>query len=264
MSQLPPQSVFFGLAILSALVGVLGLSWRARYDVATAFGLFSLAAVAAVVGARLVWVVASPEAGISAALEQPAIVWHPLSGGFASLGGWVGAVGALALATVGWSRSDRWRLADVTVPPALLGLAMARLGCLANGCDYGIVREWGIRYASDTPAYRSHVEEGLLAADAPYSLPTFPLPPSMSGATLLIAAAAFFGVRRFGVGKTAVFASGAYFFVRLVLEFFRAPETVESIAGPFNVNQVLALGGLVATVAAWRFFRPAENAGVTE
>jgi prolipoprotein diacylglyceryltransferase len=261
MTELPPQSVFFGLAILAAMAAVLGTSWRARFDKGTAFGLFSLAAVSAVFGARALWVLASPEAGLEAALERPELVWHPLRGGFASLGGWAAAAGVLAAATRRWSRALRWRFADVVVPPALTGMAIARLGCLSNGCDYGVVQSWGIRYAPELPAYHDHLSRDLLAAGAGQSLPTFPLPAVLSGATLLIALSGGIAIDRLDVGKTALFTCVGYFSVRLVAETFRAPATVELVAGPINANHVFALFGLVALVAAWRLVGPVHDAG---
>lgn len=252
MKGLPPQSVFFGVALLAALATAVGASLRAKLDAGTAFGVFSLAVVGVLVGARALWCVGSPEAGLSVVWERPELVWHPLRGGYASLGGWLGGGFAAGLAVHQWTWGRRWAYTDVWVPSGLVGMAVARLGCLANGCDFGVLAGWGIRYAPGTPAFRAHVDRGAIGPEAVQSLPTFPLPVVMAAAILTIAVVALATRRRWRSGRTAVGAATAYFAARFVLEFFRAPETVEVLVGPVNLNHLLAGMGLVATAIFWR------------
>jgi prolipoprotein diacylglyceryltransferase len=264
MTDLPPQSVFFGVALLLSLATVAVASRRRGVDAATGLALFSASVVAAIVGARLLWCVAAPEAGLAVVLRQPALVWHPLEGGFASLGAMAGAAAVAWLSTSEWSWTRRWAMADAFVPSGLVGLGVARLGCLSNGCDFGAAVGWGIRYAPGTPAYQWHVEQGLVEAGAVESAATFPLPIIMAGACAFLAVAGIVAMPTARYGRTAVFAACGYFCVRMLAETFRSPATVETIWGPLNVNHLLALVGLLGTVVLWRAFGGADAAAADE
>ena len=252
MRHLPPQSVWFGLALLAALSTVVGVSRRRGVDVATAFGLFSLLVVSAIAGARALWCVAAPEAGLEVIAADPSLAWHPLRGGYASLGGWIGAVLVGLVATRGWSWPRRWSMADVFVPSGLIAMSLARVGCLSNGCDFGVVTSRGLRYPPGSPAYQLHLERGLIEIGASHSAATFPLPVVLAASTGVLAAVAIVAAGRLAVGRAALGASAAYFLMRFLVETFRAPVTADVIAGPLNANHVLAVIGLVVTAVAWR------------
>lgn len=80
-------------------------------------------------------------------LENPAKIFAVWEGGMASHGGLLGVCLALFLFT---SRKhiDFFRLADVLVIPAAIGLAFGRFGNLINGELYGTVTAmpWGMRF----------------------------------------------------------------------------------------------------------------------
>jgi phosphatidylglycerol:prolipoprotein diacylglycerol transferase len=96
---------------------------------------------------------------ISARLAYAALNWadfagHPVDvlcvwreGGLSYHGGLLG--GLLAGVLFAWRhRISFWMLADMAAPGIALGYAIARLGCLLNGCCYGVRTSlpWGIRF----------------------------------------------------------------------------------------------------------------------
>jgi phosphatidylglycerol:prolipoprotein diacylglycerol transferase len=65
--------------------------------------------------------------------------------GLAIYGGLVGGVVAVA-GYAAWKKLSFWRLADVAAVGLPLGQAIGRVGCLINGCNYGIptTLPWGV------------------------------------------------------------------------------------------------------------------------
>ena len=92
--------------------------------------------------------------GLYAALDWSYFADHPLDilrvwreGGLSFHGGLLG--GLLAGLLFAWRRGlSFWLLADMVAPGLALGYAIARLGCLLNGCCYGVTTDlpWGIRF----------------------------------------------------------------------------------------------------------------------
>lgn len=68
-----------------------------------------------------------------------------LDGGFSFHGGLV-AGGVLGALVTRYHHVNVWRVADALSPGLALAMFFMRLGCLLNGCDYGIVTSvpWGI------------------------------------------------------------------------------------------------------------------------
>lgn len=97
------------------------------------------------------------------------------------IGGWFG-LRALGL-PVG-------RFADAFAPAVGLGIGIARLGCFLNGCCYGdlCTLPWGLSMPAGSLPHLEQIERGLLAPDAPRSLPVHPLPLYFSLAALALAA----------------------------------------------------------------------------
>jgi len=82
---------------------------------------------------------------------DPALSWRDLPyiwrGGLSYHGGVLGGV----LAAVVFARLRRlsfWTLADICAPSIALGYGFARIGCLLNGCCYGVPTSlpWGMRF----------------------------------------------------------------------------------------------------------------------
>ena len=69
------------------------------------------------------------------------------------------------------------RLLDVIAPAACVGVAISRIGCFLRGCCFGTTcdRPWCVAFPHDSPAFRHHVDLGLIPPDAVTSLAVHPL-----------------------------------------------------------------------------------------
>lgn len=95
--------------------------------------------------------------------------------GFSLFGGLFGSL--MVWSFINWRRPFRfWKFLDSVAPGAMLGLAVARIGCLLSGCDGGIpsTLPWAVRFPPGTPSYIEQLNEGLIRPGAPLSLPSHP------------------------------------------------------------------------------------------
>ena len=69
-----------------------------------------------------------------------------------------------------------WPMADVAAPAVAIGAAVGRLGCFLNGCCDGVACSlpWGVRFPAGSHAWTRQANAGLIAPDAPFSLPVHP------------------------------------------------------------------------------------------
>lgn len=71
------------------------------------------------------------------------------------------------------------RFSDIIVPYICVGYAVARIGCLLNGCCYGKVAAnfpFAIKYPFYSSPYHDHLEKGLIQPTELWSLPVYPIP----------------------------------------------------------------------------------------
>lgn len=70
------------------------------------------------------------------------------------------------------------RFLDTVVIGTAVAVAVGRIGCLLQGCCFGVVTDlpWALAFPPGSPAHMSHVIHGWIAGDAPHSLPVHPLP----------------------------------------------------------------------------------------
>lgn len=110
-----------------------------------------LACISSLVGARLGFVL----------LEFPYYRLHPAEiirlseGGLSFHGGLIVGVAA-GIWFCRHRRISPWKMADLVAPAIALGTAIARIGCLLNGCCYGYVTDLpiGLPAALGDPSYR--------------------------------------------------------------------------------------------------------------
>jgi phosphatidylglycerol:prolipoprotein diacylglycerol transferase len=191
----------WGAAALAwAACGTLLLVRRARArggaSVLGVVGLLAAASAATFAGARLHYLAASPGAWREGLLAVPGA-----DGAGLRITG--GLLASLAVLLVAGPRAVRGRLTraeilDVLVPPAGLAIALGRLGCLADGCCFGLpsALPWALSFPFGSPPYWSHVAQGLIADGTPRSLPVHPLQLYLAAAGLVASGASGIAARR--------------------------------------------------------------------
>ncbi len=72
----------------------------------------------------------------------------------------------------------KYPIMDSFAIPALIGMAIQRIGCLMVGCCYGIETQlpWGIRYGEHSPAFINQFINNKLDFDSNLSLSIHPVP----------------------------------------------------------------------------------------
>lgn len=140
---------------------------------------------------------------------------------------------------------------DAMVPAGVLGLAMARLGCLVRGCDFG-------RLATDAPVmidYRQHgIAWQMFYALDPMRTQTPTLHPFALYMSLWSIAVVFVCLLvRSHDGQRAWWAAFGYIFGRLWIEHWRHPSLSPTFFH-LTIHQLFTLIGLVFLFAVvyWR------------
>lgn len=127
----------WGLMITTAfLVGswiAHGRSKKVGIDPDKMTGFYIVAVVGGLAGARLLhFLMATPDVFF----RDPMIFFRIWEGGFAFYGGFILAgIGGMLYGRM--RGMDPWKLADVTAPLVMLGLAIGRVGCFSAGCCHG-------------------------------------------------------------------------------------------------------------------------------
>jgi phosphatidylglycerol---prolipoprotein diacylglyceryl transferase len=172
---------------LSLVVGWMltsGLGQQRGMDRAELANVFVISLFAALVGARLLYVLTNWRQ-FSSLAEMGAL----RRGGFVAYGGFLGGfAGSWLYFRQRPARFGRW--ADVVAPSLALGVVLTRIGCYLFGCDFGkplpatapawlravgTFPRWpDTGLGAGSPAWLHHVDERGLAAHAPSSLPVHP------------------------------------------------------------------------------------------
>lgn len=162
-----------------------------------------------------------------------------------------GVVGLLGYSL--WNQTSFWHLADLVAPGLALGQAIGWIGCLLNGCGYGLVTRgflaydlrdiYGImafRYPTQAMISILNLAIFIVILALVYARRRHPLPPGLVAALYLV-----------------LNSSGLFF-----LEFLRADETM--YFGTLRWSQLLEAAEFVAALLAipylWRWRRRATTA----
>ncbi len=124
--------VMLALAFLSGML--LAVREAKQYGVSadTIIDMMIYIIVFSIIGARIMFVLLSPQEYIGDPLSSLKVY----EGGLSFHGGAIGGT----LAVILYSKLKKvsvWTLADICVPGLVLGAAVARIGCFLNGCCYG-------------------------------------------------------------------------------------------------------------------------------
>ena len=140
------HGVFSVLGILAAIRMTQWLAWR--HDAIAGEKIYDAAfwaVVVGIIGARIHFVIENYRLFTGHLIK----VLYLNEGGISQWGGIFGAMLGIWL----WSRRYRvsfWKLLDAVAPPALVGLAIGRIGDVINGEHHGTITNlpWGVRYVN--------------------------------------------------------------------------------------------------------------------
>jgi len=168
-------------------------------------------------------------------------------------GGLIGAVAALAV-VLPRRKISFWTFADMAAPPAALGHAIGRIGCLMAGCCWG--REcsypWAITFTD--PAAERNV-------GVPLNVPLHPTQLYEAIGNLVLFVLLVKLEKRRWPGQTFAWYLGSYALLRGTIEFFRGDPRGSVFGGAISTSQLIALAGLFAAFAIGRLNRRKAPAG---
>jgi phosphatidylglycerol:prolipoprotein diacylglycerol transferase len=205
-------------------------------------------AAAALVGGRLHFVANHP--GIFT--WSPLHALKPWVGGYHMAGAIVAALVALVLAAR-FERVSLLRLADGIFPAFGIAIAVNRVGCFLHGCCVGDVctGPWCVSFPNRSVAHQFQTQLGLIAADAPASLPVHPLQLYFAAAGLLTTALTLWlAPRRRWDGQVALAGIAFFWTTTALLEGLRAPNGSSPTWGPLEQLHWLAIALAAVSVVA--------------
>jgi len=148
------------------------------------------------------------------------------------------------------ARVRLWRILNLTTAPMFAVLAVARIGCLLQGCCYGARSDmFGIHFRDGSPVYFDQVESALIAVGAK----TLPVIPTQGIEAIFLGILSVWALRQDEEHGRHVFlrATAAYSAFRFAIEFLRA-DAERGFYGPLATSQWIALVVLVAIAVAGR------------
>ncbi|MCC6554395.1 MAG: prolipoprotein diacylglyceryl transferase [Polyangiaceae bacterium] len=266
--------VMLGLSLVVGWYLTLGLAERDGLPKETMANNYVVTAVAAVLGARILYILTNlnefDSIGSMFAMRRGGLVAY---GGF--LGGFVGSLVYLRMhriALLPW--------ADVAVPSLASGLMITRIGCYLFGCDFGqplsetapawlkklgTFPHWPegtLEHGSGAPAWVQHVKERGLAVTSEHSLPVHPtqLYESLVGAALLVILLVARKHQKFR-GQIFLLFTFSYGVCRYMLEVLRDDAERGSIPPALPEHLLIPFGLLVFAIAYTVGFSKAIKSG---
>jgi phosphatidylglycerol:prolipoprotein diacylglycerol transferase len=161
--------LFIVTAIVVGVTASLLCARRAGVPLRRYLGAQAFLVTAAVLGAKL-WVLV--ERGQLYAFPSSALDLD----GFRYPGGLLATLAVLPLLGL-FFRLSAAELADIVAAPIALAMATVRIGCLLQGCCFGLptATPLGIRFPANSPAWNEHLVTQLIDLHATHSLPVHPL-----------------------------------------------------------------------------------------
>ncbi|HAV20840.1 MAG: prolipoprotein diacylglyceryl transferase [Bacillota bacterium] len=220
IGRIPILSYGFSLAIAFVLCTILGIreAKRRGIDPEKVFDLALYVCISAIIGARLLFVLLD----IPTYFKDPVQIFNLRDGGLAYHGGFIAAL-IVGIAYARRSRLNAWVMADIIAPLIALGYAIVRIGCLLNGCCFGL--------PSDAPWALA-----CRAGDSTLRHPT-QLYAALLSLVIFIILYANRDHKRFP-GYLMFLYVGLYSVSRFIVEIFR---DVPRLIGPLSVTQLASI-----------------------
>jgi phosphatidylglycerol:prolipoprotein diacylglycerol transferase len=239
--QLKSYSLMMWIAALAVIIITLFNIRRSGLSIRSSLLPLALMTLSVPIGARLLNVLINP----SYYEKYPDRIIAINNSGFSLMGGLI--LAAIAGWFISWLVGiSPWRLGDNLAPGLGIGLILMRVGCLLNGCCFGLPTDlpWAISYPFGSLAhkhYLSMADQGSVSLFAFLSSPG--LHPTqiyeMLGAMIAVLAAYMIMKRGYPDGSAILAAAGIFTLTRLINHFFRVhPETN---AVPFMLYPIIYL-----------------------
>ncbi len=224
------SAVVFNAAMIAAAMAAMGIQvwegWRKSFPMGTWLTVIALMNVLLLLGSRLGgfspsdWSVLFTEGILP--MQAPKTV-----------------MGGLILMLLFWLLIRRWwKLPDTAFDTIVLALPLAaaigRIGCLFSGCCFGVPThgDWGWCYGAGSPAFEWQLQQGMIPADASWSLPVHPVQGYFLVSNLLIFLSLLFLKNRFQhPGSLSLAGLMLILFFRTGHEFFREAATNRGVFG---------------------------------
>ncbi len=226
--QLQSYSLMMWIAALAVITITLVNIRRSGLSIRSSLLPLAVMTLSVPIGARALNVLINP----SYYDRYPEKIFAISNSGFSLMGGLVLA------AMAGWIFSrlvgiSPWRLGDTLAPGLGIGLILMRVGCLLNGCCFGLptVQPWGISYPFGSLVHKHYLSIADQGSVSLFSLVTSPaVHPTqiyeMIGAMIAVFAAIMIMRKNLPDGASILAASGIFTLTRLINHFFRVhPET---------------------------------------
>jgi phosphatidylglycerol:prolipoprotein diacylglycerol transferase len=167
--------------------------------------------------------------------------------------------GALATGLVGWAvatyrRVPKRRLMDITLAGCLIALALGRVGCFLNGCDYGCPAPVS---GDGAPPWWSHINRvlGDEVARFPTQLSEAFFALILGGLLIWVIATRY---ERFRPGVLGYLGIAAYAIFRFINEFFRCDARGWVLEGILSPAQAIGAGVLLFLIVTFPLIRKEE------
>lgn len=264
--------VMLGLSLLFGWQIVMLLGRRDGLAAGLLGDVYLTAALAGILGARLLYVATNLEE-----VGSPAQWLDLRGGGLVAYGGFIaGFLGAVVHLRL--KKTPILAFADPAAPAIGVGLFFTRIGCYLYGCDFGTrlserapawlaelgtFPRWVDSELRGSPAFTHHVSVYGLPHDALYSYPVHPTQLYEAALGLLLAALSFWVLRhRKFQGQALLVLTLGYGVSRFLLEYLR-DDPERGLAYGFSTSQLISLVLVpVAAIAYSVLARRARDAQV--
>ena len=143
-------SFFFALGVLAAALIFIIIANRKNLPAVKVFKFIIAVSILFIVGARIMNVLTNWK---FYAYDMSRTI-HIKAAGFSLMGGIISAsIGGVLMSRK--MKLPLWKMADISVLPLGMGIALMRMGCFLNGCCFGKQTEmaWGVRFPRGSPAF---------------------------------------------------------------------------------------------------------------
>jgi len=250
----PDPAVVYAVMLGSGILLFIRRCRRSGLSLEHATGMALWAALAALAGARIFYLVQH----LGFTLAHPSVLLE-INGATVSFGVYMGGV----LGAVLYARAKHVvalpLYLDVLASVLGLGPMMGRWACFLNGDDYGKISNvpWAVRFPHGSYPFLDHVRRGLISPMADLSLPVHPvqLYLSLKGLVLFVVFSFLWRKRYFKPGALFLLFWICYAGARFVLEYFRGDHDRGWI-GAWSTGQVcsavIAAASVVGILVGFR------------